>query len=166
MSQTNGKKPWQVTKYEVGRTRLMFGGLIAISLIITQDFIASGVFDSSKKAPDVPAFISVVAFAIALPLLSAQLLITFEDGSRLYALDDSLGLKFAYWLGILGALTGIVTAFLHISSPAGIAILVSILISAAFYADYVARLRRLDTTLKTKGTENVIEDEDPYIIEH
>ena len=150
MSQVKGKKlrkpPWKVNKHDVNRIRLMFGGLIAISLIIVQDFISSGVFNSPTK-PDIPALISVLSFAVALPLLAAHVLITSEDASRHYALDESLGLKVAYWLGIIGALTGIVTAFMHIYWIAGLVILVSIVVGAVLFAEYVVELHRLDKAL-------------------
>ncbi len=68
-------------RYYVGKTRLICGSLIAISVVIMQVFISTGVFNSSK-ALDIPALISVLGIALALPLLSLQLLTTFEDESR------------------------------------------------------------------------------------
>ena len=164
MSRKNAQKHWKVTKYEVTRIRLMVGGLIAISLIIVQDFISSGVFTSSKTL-DIFSFISVISFAVALPLLTAHILITSEDASRHYALDEPLGLRIAYWLGVIGALTGIVAAFLHISLIAGLVILISILIGATLFAEYVAKLRRLDKVLKQNGIKNLKEDVDPHYLE-
>lgn len=43
--------------------RLLIGGLIAFSLIIVQAFIATGL-------PDIASYISVIAFAIAIPMLA------------------------------------------------------------------------------------------------
>src|SRR2546428_12201371 len=44
------------------------GGLIAIGLIILQDFFASDKLD-------VPSFISILAFAVAIPLLSGDIVL-------------------------------------------------------------------------------------------
>src|SRR5438045_2136293 len=106
------EKYLKVKKYAVGKTRLICGGLIAVSLVIMQDFISSGVFDSSK-ALDWLALFSVLAFALALPLLAAHLLATFEDASRKYTIEDTPGLKISYWLGIVLAPIGIGLAFWH-----------------------------------------------------
>ena len=165
MSQIKGKKPLPVSKYWIDRTRLTTGGLISVGLIITQDFISSGIVASSKVL-DIPALISVVAFAVALPLLSAQFPVTFEDGSRHYVWDDTWGLQVAYWLGMIAAIVGIVAAFWHISLIAGLVILVGTLVSTALYADYGAKLHRLDKAYRAKGFENRREDEHPHVIEH
>ncbi len=158
MQQQQGRaeQPLIVRKYPVGRARLICGGLLAISVVIVQVFISTGVFTSSK-ALDIPALISVLAFALALPLLSLRLLVTFEDASRKFTIKDTLGLKATYWLGILAAPVGIVAAFWHISLFAGILVLVSIIVGVVFYAQYARRLQQLDSELKkaTPPIENL-----------
>lgn len=145
--QVRAEQPLIVRKYAVGRARLICGGFLAISVVIMQVFISTGVFTSSK-AFDIPSLISVLAFALALPLLSLRLLVTFEDASRKYTIEDTLGLKATYWLSILAAPVGIVAAFWHLSLSAGILVLVSIIVGVVLYAQYALRLHQLDSELK------------------
>src|SRR5437588_11093224 len=56
----------RISRYAIRLHTLYAGGLIAISLIILQDFIGSAKLDLS-------ALVSVVAFAAAIPLLSGML---------------------------------------------------------------------------------------------
>ncbi len=65
-------------------------------------------------------------------------------------IKDTLGLKVAYWLGILAALVGIIAAFWHISLFAGILILASIIGGAIPYVHYAIRLHRLDRELNAR----------------
>ncbi|HZS77372.1 MAG TPA: hypothetical protein VFA41_12225 [Ktedonobacteraceae bacterium] len=159
---TVGEQYGKLKKYAAIKTRLICGGLIGIGLVILSAFISAGVFKSlpgtpAAKAPvevnvpDWPAIFSIIAFAIALPLLSALVLITFEETSRKYVtVKDMLGLRIVYWAGTLLALIGIVFAFWHIWFVAGILAGVSILIGTLIYTTYSSRLTRLDNQLKTQ----------------
>jgi len=133
-----GEKFFKASKYAAGKTRLMCGGLVGIGIVILQAFISTGVYTSPQAATtakaatvakllDIPALISVIALALALPFLSVLLLATFEETSRRFTIEDTLGLKIAYWFGIIVALIGIAATFWYISLVAGILVSASII---------------------------------------
>jgi hypothetical protein len=144
----------KVRKYWVTRTKLMLGGLLAIIIIILQDLISLGVFNSSKML-DWPLVISAFAFAVALPLLSVQLLATIEDESRFWTFSDPWYLIVTYVVGILGAVVGIFFAFWHIWPPVAIASLVAMVIGAGAYVLYRAKLLSFDKQERAAGRENI-----------
>lgn len=157
--QMKTEKYWKVSKYKVGKTRLICAGLIGISIIIMQDFISLGVFTSSKTL-DIAALFSVLAFALALPLLAVRLLFTFEEASRKYTVAHKLDLRTAYWIGVVLAPVGIALAFWHIHWIAGLLISVSMILGVILYTDYGRKLYHLDRELRTqKNTDNVKEEE-------
>jgi hypothetical protein len=127
----------------------MLAGLLAIIFIILQDLISSGVFNSSKML-DFPLLISAFAFAVALPLLSIQLLATFEDESRFFTIPNIWDLEITYWIAILSTGAGIVATFWHIWQPVGITSLVTIVISAGIYIHYRIELHRNDEKVRTE----------------
>jgi hypothetical protein len=150
----------KVRKYWIARSKLMLAGLLAIILIILQDLITSGVYNSSKMF-DVPLLISAIAFAIALPLLSVQLLATFEDESRITTIPNTPVLTATYWIATLSAITGIVATFWHILPLIGILSLVTMVIGGGVYTHYRAELRHHDKQYSTdKHTENIKDYED------
>src|SRR5438874_12398517 len=103
-------------KYAVRLYNLYAGGLIVFSLIVLQDCM-------TLKPLDRPAFISVVAFAIALPLLSGMLVVNAVESKYKYGPSHSMIARLTetmFALGVIAALTGIDAAFWHISWIAGV----------------------------------------------
>ncbi len=104
-------------EYETRMSKLAFGGLIGISLIIIQAFISSGPLDLS-------ATISVLSFAVAIPLLAMRIIIddTIDMSKRIKSSVDGESVR---WGGLCGATVGMVTAFWHMLWIAGVLFLVS-----------------------------------------
>jgi hypothetical protein len=108
--------------------RIMFGGLIAFSLIIVQAFIAIGITDPAS-------FISVTAFAISIPLLvlylysygALRLVTPVMAPARVVIVYfgsvfvDVIGMDAAFWhmswiaglLFIIGGIVGIIVFLFH-----------------------------------------------------
>jgi len=113
-----------ITINEVRVDQWVFGGLLAISLVILQAFISSGTSDLTST-------ITVFAFAFAVPQLAIATLISIIDKDR--KLDKFEGpTKISTWvyfillmLTLLSDCVGIITAFWHYSWIAGIVALMS-----------------------------------------
>ncbi len=118
-------------------------GLIAISLIILQDFISTGV-------SDIPIFISLIAFSIALPLLVGAVIlyrVQVEYGYHSYSVRYVIAVVTSV-LGLFCALIGIDATFWHISWIAGIVFLVVTIVTFLIFGsamppyEEVERLKR------------------------
>ena len=141
----------KVRKYWIARSKLMLAGLLAIILIILQDLISSGVFNSnSPKTFDVPLLISAIAFAIALPLLSVQLLATFEDELNYYDPQHSRPNNHLLDSCHFPHITGIVATFWHILPLVGILFLAVTIIGGGVYIHYRDALHHHDDTVKAE----------------
>ena len=126
----------RVSKYAIRLHTVYAGGLIAISLIILQDFIGLGKLDPS-------ALVSVVAFAAAIPLLSGMLVANVIQSRYLYSPTLSRAprvVESSFYLGILVDLIGISAAFWHASLIAGIVFIVMVAISGLVYSVYIFSL--------------------------
>lgn len=115
----------------IALSNIACGGLIAIGLVMLQAFIALTSLDSAE-------FISVLAFAIAIPLLTGRILQNFLV--KLSKKDRvALGCSNTYYLGTLAALVGIGAAFWHVSYVAGIVFISSSFVAfAAFLLQYIS----------------------------
>jgi hypothetical protein len=101
---------------------LTYSAMIAISLIILQNFFSTGFTDT-------PELVSVIAFAVALPVLALGLLTNILSKGKLEASP-----KLATIVGIPSAIIGIIAAFWHISWIAGVAILISGVVAMVVFA--------------------------------
>jgi uncharacterized membrane protein len=94
---------------------LVYGGLIGIAVVIIQPFLAATSLDTAAK-------ISIIAFAVAVPLLAALILVNRQEmfrGRR----TSSVMVVVAESIGLAAACVGVVAAFWHISWVAGVTIL-------------------------------------------
>jgi hypothetical protein len=113
----------ELLKHQTVERKLIDSGLIAISLIIMQDWIATG-------TPDRASFISLISFAVAIPMLASDLLILQmpkTNYGKLYFIANHL-------LGMILAFAGVGAAIFHVSLAAGIVFLISCVLSYAGYA--------------------------------
>jgi hypothetical protein len=88
---------------------------------------------------DVAAVISVVSFAVAIPLLAGLILVNREEmlrGRRTRSMLVTIGQSVAY----AGAFTGLVAGFWHIVWFAGVAVLVSGLVAIGIHSAGYTRL--------------------------
>jgi hypothetical protein len=113
----------ELLKHQTVERKLIDSGLIAISLIIMQDWIATGTLGLA-------CLISLIAFAIAIPMLASDLLILQMPKTyygKLYFIANHL-------LGMILACVGVGAAIFHVSLAAGIVFLISSVLSYAGYA--------------------------------
>jgi hypothetical protein len=108
---------FNMNESDLDYTKLLVGGLIAFSLIIVQAFIATGLTDPAS-------YISVFAFAIALPLMVLH--VFFYGTLKLLTTaraPGSVGVLYAG--GLILDVFGIAAAFWHISWIAGLLVIIS-----------------------------------------
>ena len=110
------RDPRQIQEW-LGEKDLTYGGLIGIGVIMVQPFLSS--------APlDVAGMVCVVAFALAIPLLAALVLLNRLESFRRRFARSAL-VSVGQGLGQLAAFVGIAAGFWHINWIAGAVFLVS-----------------------------------------
>jgi cation transport ATPase len=101
----------------IRQNNVIYGGLIAVGLVLVQPFLTVTGLDWSAKA-------CVIAFSVAIPLLVALLLVNYQETFR-RRVTDSAAVRVTQSLAQLLAFVGVVAGFWHIMWPAGVAVLVS-----------------------------------------
>lgn len=101
----------------IRQNNVIYGGLIAVGLVLVQPFLTVTGLDWSAKT-------CVIAFSAAIPLLAALLLINYQETFR-RRITDSLAVRVTRSIAQLLAFVGVVAGFWHIMWPAGVAVLVS-----------------------------------------
>jgi type IV secretory pathway TrbD component len=108
------------------QNNLMYGGLIAVGVVVLQGFLTVSPLQVSGR-------ISVVAFAIALPLLAVLVLLgelhSGQDAAQAGKLDE-----ITKGVALISSLTGVVAAFWRIDWLAGVAVLVAGIVALSVYA--------------------------------
>ncbi|WP_427892477.1 hypothetical protein ACQHIV_06160 [Kribbella sp. GL6] len=105
----------------IRQSNLTYGGLGAAGLVVVQPFLTA-------KPLDLTATICVVAFAVAIPLLAALLVLNLQEEYR-HRVTSSRLVSFAKSVAQGAAFVGIAAAFWHISTVAGI-----VFVLAGFFA--------------------------------
>ena len=96
---------------------VIYGALIAIGLVLIQPFLTATTLDPSAK-------ICVIAFAAAIPLLGALVLVNHQESFR-RRVSDSAAVRVTRVIAQMLAFAGVVAGFWHITWVAGVVILVS-----------------------------------------
>src|SRR6516162_10296282 len=107
-------------------------GLIIAGIYIVQSLLASSFVDTAAR-------ISIVAWAVAIPLLAALGLLNVSQESYRYA-SYPLYLLIARGIAQGSAAVGIASAFWHLWMLAGVVLIVSGVAAVALYAAYARRL--------------------------
>lgn len=114
---------------------LIYGGLIAIGAIMIQPFLTAPSLDLSAE-------ICVIAFAAAIPLMAALVVVNHQEAFR-GRRSKSRIVSIAQVFGQLAAFTGIVAGFWHILWIAGVVVLAcGVLGTAVFSAGYMRLTRQ------------------------
>ena len=100
---------------------LIYGGLILIGVYMVQPFLVA-------PSLDVPAKVSVIAFAVAIPLLAALVMLNRQEAFRRRR-TTSVTVNVAHSIAQAASFVGIVAGFWHITWIAGVTFL-----SAGFVA--------------------------------
>lgn len=101
----------------IRQNNVIYGGLIAIGLVLVQPFLTETTLDWSAK-------ICVTAFSVAIPLLAALVLVNRQESFR-RRVTDSLLVRVTQSIAQLLAFVGVVAGFWHIMWLAGVGVLVS-----------------------------------------
>jgi hypothetical protein len=96
---------------------LIYSGLIGVAVLMVQPFLAA-------PSLDVTARISIIAFAVAIPLLAGLVMVNWQEGFR-GRRSNSISLTVAQSIAQLAAVTGIVAGFWHVTWVAGVTFLVA-----------------------------------------
>ncbi len=114
----------------VSQDRFIASGLIGVSLLVLQVFLYTGLSDLSVT-------VSVIAFAVAIPMLAIFVLTITVAGP----MPDSKRLDLLFYTGILAAAIGVAASFFHVSPLAGIIFVVSGIISVIIHATVIRQRR-------------------------
>jgi hypothetical protein len=114
---------------------LIYGGLILIGVYVIQPFLTAPPLDTS-------AMVSVIAFAVAIPLLAALIMVNRQETFR-GRRTPSVTVVVARSIAQSAAFVGIVAAFWHISWVAGVTFLVAGIVALGVHS---ARFWRLEST--------------------
>src|SRR5262245_1298986 len=105
----------------VRQSGLIYGGLIGVAVLVLQPFIGAPSLDTS-------ATVSVIAFAVAIPLLAGLAMVNWQEGFR-GRRSTSISVTVAQSIAQAAAVTGIVAAFWHMTWVAGVIFLAAGLVA-------------------------------------
>jgi Na+(H+)/acetate symporter ActP len=116
----------------IRQDNLAYGGLIAIGIVLVQPFVAGASLDTS-------GMICAVAFAIAIPLLAALVLVNQQETFRRRR-TNSRTVAVARATAQGSAVVGVVAGFWHIHWIAGVGVLVTALVAVGVQSAGITRL--------------------------
>jgi hypothetical protein len=105
---------------------LIYGGLILIGVYMVEPFLTAPSLDAS-------ATVSILAFAVAIPLLAALVMVNRQEafrGRRTQSVMVTIAQAVAQW----AAFVGIVAGFWHITWVAGVTFLVAGLVAVGIHS--------------------------------
>jgi hypothetical protein len=111
---------------------LGYSGLIAIGIVLVQPFVGGASLDTA-------GMVCVVAFAIAIPLLAALVLVNRQETFRRRR-TSSRTVPVARAIAQASASVGLVAGFWHIHWTAGVGVLVSTLVAVGVHSAGFTRL--------------------------
>ena len=136
----------------IRQDNLAYGGLIAIGLVLVQPFVGGSSLDTS-------GLICVVAFAIAIPLLAALVLVNRQETLR-HRRTSSRTVVVAKATAQGSAFVGLVAGFWHIHWIAGVGVLVSAFVAMGVHSAGFTRLE-LSERPASRAAEAAEEPEKP-----
>jgi hypothetical protein len=125
----------------VRQNSLVYAGLMVIGVYMVQPFLTA-------TSLDVTAKVCVVAFAVAIPLLAALLMVTWHEAFRQQPTKSVLVTWIAKPVAQGSAVVGVVAGFWHITWIAGVAMLVVAFIAVGVQSAGYTRLES-----ETPGSE-------------
>jgi hypothetical protein len=115
---------------------LIYGGLILIGLYMVQPFLTAPSLDPS-------ATVCILAFAVAIPLLAALVMVNRQETFR-NRRTPSVMVAIAHGVAQSAAFVGIVAGFWHIEWIAGVTFLAAGLVAVGVHSAGYWRLERTD----------------------
>jgi len=122
--------------------QLIYGGLIVIGVYMVQPFLTAASLDLSAR-------LCVIAFSVAIPLLTALVVVDRQAASRrrrIAAVVVAIVQLVAQWSSFVGVVAG----FWHITWVAGVGVLAGVLLGTAVIS--VAYMRPPQTQLSQQPT--------------
>lgn len=116
----------------IRQDNLAYGGLMAIGIVLVQPFVSGTRLDTS-------GMICAVAFAIAIPLLAALILVNRQETFRRRR-TSARTVAVAKAIAQLSAFVGLVAGFWHIHWIAGTAVLASAVVAVGVHSAGFTRL--------------------------
>ena len=110
----------------VRQLNFTYGGLLIAGFFLIQPFLTA-------RSLDVSARICVVAFAVAIPLLAALILLGQQEEFK-HRLSGSKLVSIARSVGQLAAFVGLTAGFWHMVWFAGVAVLAATVIATGVYS--------------------------------
>jgi hypothetical protein len=111
----------------IRQNNLIYGASVAIGVYMVQPFLTA-------PSLDLTARICVVAFAVAIPLLAALVMVSRQEAFRRRGAADSMLVTIAQVVGQLCAVVGLVAGFWHIFWVAGVAVVVTGLLAVGVHS--------------------------------
>ena len=105
---------------------VMYAGLIAIAVVMVQGFLEASSLDASAR-------VSTIAFAVAIPLLAALVLVNRQEAFR-GRRTTSVSVTLARAIAQLAAFVGLVAGFWDITWVAGVTFLVAALVAVGVHS--------------------------------
>ncbi len=142
------KRRWPRQQEEILRQQnLMYGGLIAIGIVMVQPFLTAppGTLDLSAR-------ICVIAFSVAIPILAALVVVNSQETYR-RRLTSSMFVRVARVVAFAAGFTGVVASFWHITPIAGVGILVASLVGLGVQSAGYVRVERDNARTTPKGDD-------------
>jgi hypothetical protein len=124
----------QQTQEWLRQNNVIYAGLLGAAFIIVQPFLTTASLDVSGK-------ICVVAFAVAMPLLAALLLVGQQEFFK-RRWTESVLVKVTKPLANASVLVGIVAGFWHSTWIAGVAMLATAILAMGVHSAGSSRLER------------------------
>jgi cation transport ATPase len=125
-----------MTQEVLGQRGLIYGGLILIGLYWVQPFLTARSLDATAK-------VSIIAFAVAIPLLAALLMVNRHEAFR-GRRTTSATVTIAHAVALLSAFVGIVAGFWHITWIAGVTFLAAGLVAVGIHSAGFWRIEQPD----------------------
>jgi hypothetical protein len=114
------------SREKLQQSGLIYSGLVGIGIVLVQPFLTA-------EPADVPAKICVIAFAVAIPLLTALIVLNRQETVRSRFATSTL-VTCTQVVGPLSAFVGIVAGLWHILWIAGVATLGFGILGVVVYA--------------------------------
>ncbi|WP_157245932.1 hypothetical protein [Nonomuraea typhae] len=127
-------KDWKRKENWLDQDNLIYGGFIAIGIVLVQPFLTVSDLDAA-------ALVCVLSFSVAIPLLAVLTMINQLRKTHQFLGSTPL-INFAKGLGQAASVVGVVAAFWHMSWIAGVVLLVSGGFAVIAYGGYFAILPR------------------------
>jgi cation transport ATPase len=120
----------------LGQRGLIYGGLILIGIYWVEPFLTARSLDASAK-------MCIVAFAVAIPLLAALVMVNRQEAFRGRG-TTSVTVTIAHAVALLAAFVGIVAGFWHIAWIAGATFLAAAFVAVGIHSAGFWRVEQPD----------------------